>query len=151
MCKMKVFLAAPISAFKNEQEYKVIREKLLNLIEKLSVRFCICSEISNIESFATYDEPGESALKDFNEIDEADIFIMYHPIKIQTSTLIELGYAVAKGKKVIMIAKPHTLPYLASGLVTVSPDVKLISTAELDDSIAVQIEKAIDQLFNGEK
>lgn len=147
MSEIKIFLAAPISAFKNEQEYKANREKILALINKLSVSFCVCSEISNIGSFSSYDDPGESALKDFKEIDEADVFIMYHPIKMQTSTLIELGYAVAKEKKIIMIAKPHTLPYLASGLDRFRADIKIISAAELDDAVAVQIEAALDELF----
>lgn len=98
MNRIKFFLAAPISGFNEELEYKKNRENLLELIRKLSIKFNVYSEILNIGTLASYDEPGKSAIKDFAEIDESDIFIIYHPANMQTSTLIELGYAVAKQK-----------------------------------------------------
>ncbi len=146
--KIKIFLAAPISGFKNESEYKKNRENLLNLINKLSIKFQVYSEISNIGSLASYDEPGESAIKDFKEISESDVFIIYHPMNMQTSTLIELGYAIAKGKKIIVIGKTDILPYLTLGLSKYSSDIKIISYSELDEGICRQVEMVINEFFN---
>lgn len=148
MNKIKIFLAAPISSFKDEAEYRRNRENLLNLINKLSVKFQVYSEISNIGSLASYDEPGESAIKDFNEISESDVFIIYHPMNMQTSTLIELGYAVAKEKKVIVIGKTDILPYLALGLSKYSSDIKIIPSSELNKSVFEQVEMLINEFYN---
>ena len=148
MNKIKIFLAAPISGFADEAEYRKNRENLLKLIDKLSVKFQVYSEISNIGSLASYDEPGESVIKDFNEIKESDIFIMYHPMNMQTSTLIELGYAVAKEKKIIIIGNTDILPYLALGLPKYSLNIKIISSSELNQIIIRQVEKNINELLN---
>lgn len=146
MNKIKIFLAAPISGFKDEVQYKKNRENLLNLINKLSTKFQVYSEISNIGSLASYDEPGESAIKDFGKICESDIFIIYHPMNMQTSTLIELGYAVAKEKKIIIIASPKTLPYLALGLSKYNSNIKIIPHSELNESILRQVEMIINEV-----
>lgn len=147
MSKIKIFLAAPISGFKDEAEYRKNRENLLNLINKLSIKFQVYSEISNIGSLSTYDEPGESAIKDFSQIAEADVFIIYHPMNMQTSTLIELGYAVAKEKKIIIIGNTDILPYLALGLSKYSSDIKIISCSELNEVIFRQVEAFVNEFI----
>lgn len=148
MNKVKIFLAAPISGFKNESEYRKNRENLLGLINKLSIKFCVYSEISNIGTLDSYDEPGESAIKDFNKISESDIFVLYHPMNMQTSTLIELGYAVAKEKKIIIVGEKDVLPYLALGLSKYSSSIKLLSASELNEDIFEQVEVLIYQFLN---
>lgn len=147
MNKIKIFLAAPISGFGDEAEYRKNRENLLNLINKLSIKFQVYSEISNIGFLASYDEPGESAIKDFNEIKKSDIFIIYHPMNMQTSTFIELGYAVAKEKKIIIIGNIDILPYLALGLSKYSSNIKIIPSSELNENILRQVEKLINEFF----
>lgn len=145
---IKIFLAAPISGFKNESEYRKNRENLIDLINKLNMKFQVYSEILNIGSLSSYDEPGESARKDFNEISECDIFIIYHPMNMQTSTLIELGYAVAKEKKIIIISKPDMLPYLALGLTKYSNNIKYIHSSEVNKNTFSHVEKLINEFFN---
>lgn len=148
MNKIKIFLAAPISGFKDEVQYKKNRENLLNLINRLNTKFQVFSEISYIGSLASYDEPGESVIKDFGKICESDIFIIYHPMNMQTSTFIELGYAVAKEKKIIIIAKTDILPYLALGLSKYSSDIKIISSYESSDSIFRQVEEVVNEFLD---
>lgn len=145
MNKTKIFLAAPISGFKDEAQYKKNRENLFDLINHLASKFHVYSEISNISSIAACDTPEESAIKDFGKIDEADIFIIYHPMNMQTSTLIELGYAVAKQKKIIVIAKPDTLPYLALGLPEYSLDIKVVSFSEMNEEVIRRVEEVVDE------
>lgn len=148
MNKIKIFLAAPISGFKDEIDYKKNRNNILDLINELSDKFEIYSEIFNISSLTSYDEPGESAIKDFNKISESDIFMMYHPIKMQTSTLIELGYAVAKDKKIIIISNPQELPYLALGLSKYNSGIKIVPFSDLNDIIIEQIKTVINDFIH---
>ena len=148
MNKIKIFLAAPISSFKDEVQYKKNRENLLYFIRKLNNGFDVYSEILNIGSLESYDEPGQSAIKDFSKISEADIFIIYHPMNIQTSTLIELGYAIAKQKKIIIIAELDALPYLALGLSKYSTDIKIIQSSDINDSTINQVEKCINEFVD---
>lgn len=148
MNKIKVFLAAPISGFKNQLQYKETRKNLLNFIDALNENFELYSEILNIGSLDSYDEPGQSTLNDFGKISEADVFIIYHPMNMQTSTLIELGYAVAKHKKIIIIAEPVVLPYLALGLSKYSVDIKNIPCSKLNDSTVSQVKMIINSFFS---
>lgn len=128
--KNKIFIAAPISAFDNEDLYSKNRQFLLQLIQKLRVQYEVYSEIENISNLGIYDTPGESAVDDFERIENSDIFILYHPMRVQTSSFIELGYAISKCKKIIIISKMKDLPYLAIGLPNISSNIKII---EMDD------------------
>lgn len=148
MSKIKIFLAAPISAFKDDAEYKKNRTDILYLISKLDAKFQVYSEILNIGTLSLYDEPGESVIKDLNEIDEADVFIIYHPMNMQTSTFIELGYAVAKEKKIIIIGKIDDLPFLVLGLSKYSSDIKIIPSSELSESVFKQVDMIICKYFD---
>ena len=148
MSRIKIFLAAPISAFKNEAEYIRNQKDILSLISKLDAKFQVYSEILNIGTLSLYDEPGESVIKDLNEIDLSDVFIIYHPMNMQTSTFIELGYAVAKGKKIIIIGKMDDLPFLILGLSKYSSDIKIIPSSELGEDVFEQVDMIICKFFN---
>jgi nucleoside 2-deoxyribosyltransferase len=148
MIEKKIFLAAPISGFSDEKEYCKNRECLIKLIEQLNHHYIIYSEILNIGSLSSYDEPGESAIKDFREIDECDVFIIYHPMRMQTSTLIELGFAIAKAKKIIIIGDVNALPFIALGLHKYSSNIKLLETAKLDKNVVAKVELLVGNLLN---
>lgn len=74
------------------------------------------SELESVEDVGTYDSPEQSVAKDFENINEADCFMLLHPRKMQMSSFIELGYAYALGKSALIIAHPENLPYMALGL-----------------------------------
>lgn len=147
MNKIKIFLAAPISGFKDESQYKKNRENLRSLINHLMGRFQVYSEISHISSIASCDTPEESAIKDLGKINESDIFIIYHPMSMQTSTLIELGYAIAKQKRIIIIAQPEALPYLALGLPKYSLNIKNIPFSEINKAVIGWVDTVIDEFI----
>lgn len=144
MSKLTIFLAAPMSGFKDELQYKKNRKNLIAFIKKLNKKFLVYSEILHIQSMDSYDDPGQSAIKDFDEISRSDVFIMYHPMHMQTSTLIELGYAVAKQKKIILIAQPDMLPYLALGLSSCSSDICIVPSSELNGDVVNQVETILN-------
>lgn len=130
MSKRSIFLAAPISGFSVEQEYQKYRKSVLALIAGLrKLSFEVYSEIERISNASDYDSPENSAETDFHRIDQMDVFLLLHPVKEQSSTLIELGYAYAKGKTIVIVGDTMNLPYLVLGLKT--SKVQIISTSEL--------------------
>lgn len=135
----KVFLSAPISSFEENTRYNEFREFILKLVVSLRhIGLEVYSEVELISSYDDFDSPTESVEVDFSMIRLSDIFLLVHPCKMQTSSLIELGYAYALNKKIIIIANKIDLPYMALGL----EGIKIIDVAEMDESALTDI---IDQ------
>ncbi len=133
MNKLNIFIAAPISGFSDENQYLKYRNGVLKMIEILRKEHVVFSEIENFEKLDSYDDPGKSALEDFNKISNSDVFILMHPSKMQTSALIELGYALAHKKNIIIVSRKKYLPFLTLGLCDVMENVKLIETIDVSD------------------
>lgn len=146
MTKPRIFLAAPISAFPNECDYQSYRTIILNLIKVLEQDYIVESELTKIADVSAYDNPATSAEKDFKSIDFCDFFLLHHPQKMQTSALIELGYALAKEKKVIIISDKKILPYLTLGLPEISKIVKIIDSVALNENIISEILKILKNM-----
>lgn len=143
MNKLKIFIAAPISGFNDIEEYNKYRDLLLNFINFLRKEFNVYSEIEKISNTDCYDDPKKSVINDFDRIQESDILIFYHPKRMQTSTLVEFGYAFAKNKKIIIIANPKDLPYLMQGISDVFSNVMIIESANLNEKITKEIVKVL--------
>lgn len=140
MNKKKLFLAAPISGFGNECEYQKYRKDILDLISFLrNNSIDVYSEVETISGESNYDSPGQSAIEDFKRINESHVFLLLHLRKLQTSTLIELGYAYAKGKAIIIVGTKSTLPYLALGLPSVDEHTTIIDSVNLDATTFAKI------------
>jgi len=136
---MKIFLSTPISAFDVNKEYIEYRQQVLNFILLLRKENMVYSEIEEISELDYYDNPSEALTKDLDIIDKSDIFVIHHPFRMQTSTLIELGYAVALNKRIIIIGKRKDLPYLALGLPEKTSNTLIIDTSSLSVQIAEEI------------
>lgn len=77
-----------------------------------------------------FDSPTESISKDLYGISNCDCFVFVYPQKIASSALIELGYALALKKPILMVAQSYDdLPFMAKGL------------ADLYDHVAVGYDK----------
>lgn len=115
----KLFIAAPISGFETLKEYEDYRAEVVDFINDLkSARedieiFC---ELLRVKDEDDYMTPEKSCEEDFGAIEKSDMFLLFHPRKAQTSALMELGYAYAKGKKIIIVGQEDDLPYMARGL-----------------------------------
>lgn len=143
---MNIFLSTPIAGFCDELEYKEYRRMLLK-----TYRF-LCKEHGKENVFAAffaakdynaYDSPSKSAREDIDAIESCDIFIMFYPRKTPTSALVELGYALAKNKKILIISPEiGILPYMVQGFFEAYPrQVKWLNS--IDNTI---IEDAINSL-----
>ena len=120
MDSVKLFVSAPIAGFENDIEYVSYRELVCDLIERIKNSGStkeIYSALSSIKSPEEYDSPQVAATQDLSELDRATHFIMFYPQKTPTSSLIELGVALAKNKKVLIVVNNiDDLPFMAQGL-----------------------------------
>lgn len=146
MNKIKIFLATPISGLKNH-DYSAYRDVLLHLVERLKEKYEVYSELEHISDIKCYDSPEKSVIEDFRRINEADIFLLHHPARVQSSTLIELGYACAQEKEIIIVGNKTDLPYLALGLPASPLNTIIIETLELDADTIEKIFQTIDFLI----
>ncbi len=142
---MRIFLSTPISAFDVNQEYIEYRQQVLNFISVLRKRNKVYSEIEEISELNYYDNPSDALSKDLDIIDKSEMFVIHHPFRMQTSTLIELGYAAALNKTIIIIGKRKDLPYLALGLPEKTANTFIIDTSSLSVQTAEEILLIIDK------
>ncbi|MEI9808169.1 MAG: hypothetical protein WDO16_09990 [Bacteroidota bacterium] len=116
--KYDIFLSTAMAVLADE-DLKKRREEVLATIEELHQLqykriFYAAEQMKKADEF---DDPAKAAREDLKAILESNNFIFLYPEKMPTSALIELGYALAE-KKSIMIMTPDRklLPYLAQGL-----------------------------------
>ena len=129
MKKNNVFIASPIAGFLTNQDYDKYSNLLKEVVENLKRRNNIGNiycEIANITNILEYDSPAKSVVKDFKHIKESDFFILLYPQKIVSSALIELGYAVAENKNILIISPyQEILPYMVLGFEEVYKNIKV--------------------------
>ncbi len=140
----KIFLSTPISGFKDRALFSIFRKKIISITTFLEKNdFEVCSEINKFSIESDYDTPDKSIQEDFKKIREADIFLMFHPQKMQTSTLIELGYACAFNRKIIIVGNKNDLPYLAKGIEDSEYSAKLVNILDFSKITEREILDAI--------
>lgn len=112
-----IFIATPIAGFLNKNDYKMYKkliEEIVVEINRTNIFGNVYCEITNLDDIADYDSPAASAAKDFNNVLNSEYFILLYPQRVVSSALIELGYALAKGKKILIISSDkNALPYMA--------------------------------------
>ncbi len=143
-----IFLSTPMSAFSEVElsEFvswcKVLEQGLSERLKKTI--YCAALKAPSAEVFGS---EYESVINDFKAIDECSTFILIYPQKLATSALIELGYAVAKKKPILIVAKNIAdLPFMARGLSEASSSTEVF----ICDSFSNQVlNRIID--FNKEK
>ncbi len=128
----RVFIATPISGFADDNEYRDYRYMVFNLIACLRKNaFEVYAEIENIEGSNEYDTPARSVEIDFENIRKCDYFILLHPRRMQSSSLIEFGYACALDKKIVAVGRKEDFPYLVIGYGAYSEKARIVDVDEL--------------------
>lgn len=143
---IKIFLATPMSGFGDAKMYSEYREKMMSFISILKNEFDVYSEIEKIINSDCYDSPEKSVSEDFGMIDSSDVFVIHHPKPMQTSTFIELGYAFAKNKTIIIIANSQKLPYLMRGMTNSFSRVFIINDSDINKNVAARVAEIIKAL-----
>lgn len=148
----RIFLATPISGFSTEIEYKEYRTEALKLISFLRENgYEVCSELENVVGSSDYDSPAKSVSDDFTSIKANDYFLLLHPARMQTSSLIEFGYACAFDKKVVAVGRKKDMPYLVIGYEEFSKKAKIVETDKLVEDIFPEVLNALESLLFGDE
>ena len=146
MNRKKLFLATPMSGFRSAEMYASYRERLLELIAALSGRYEVYSEMQRAASEEAFESPETSVREDFHEIEVSDLLLLLHPCRMQTSTLMELGYACALKKPVVLVGESDNLPYMALGLKRPADNALLIESSEITPETIEKILSALEEL-----
>ena len=106
--KRTLFIATPISAFGSNEELFSFRSwlnVLIHGVKKECPGLSIEAEVLGIESSKDYDDPESSVVNDLAAIERCTHFMMIYPKPLASSALIELGYALAKEKPVLIMTR----------------------------------------------
>lgn len=142
---MNIFLSTPISQYKSKAELQAYKESLIHLISQLRKKHNVCTEIEAIYSETDYDTPEKSISKDLESVQKCDLFILHYPKQVPTSALIELGFALAYKKRILIIASYiSTLPFLAQGIPLYCPNSVIIESRKIDLAVIKTIENIAD-------
>lgn len=147
MLNSRIFMATPISGFATEVAYKEFRKEALKLVSYLRKHgYEVCSELERISESDNYDSPVKSVSDDFNSIKDNDYFLLLHPGKMQTSSLIEFGYACAFDKRIVAVGRKKDFPFLVIGYEEFSDRAIIVETDELSTDDYPRILNALRQM-----
>ncbi len=147
LCSTDVlFLSVSYSAQVDAQgrilpEYRTGLERTLSIFEDRQHKvFCAPRE----DGWKLNDmSPAEAFLLDVAEIEKSDVFIAFVGNRISDGIQLELGFALAKGKRIILLNQvDETLSYINKGMVE-SGRAELITFANQDD-LAQKLEHLVE-------
>ena len=123
-----IFLSAAMASLDDQASYDQLRTWLLSIKNQLNdlgyrKAFYAAQDLADKNQF---DDPGLAAKEDIRAIDDSEHFMFVYPSKVATSAIMELGYALAKGKRIwILVRNRKDLPYLLRGLDAAYNNVKI--------------------------
>ncbi|MDD8025556.1 MAG: hypothetical protein PHI34_03500 [Acidobacteriota bacterium] len=124
-----VFLAAPMAAYKDNQEYQDGNKEARGLMSLIR-QHCGLNRIfysgEDVPSKEDFDPEDIAYIGNLEKIRKSKYFLLYYPRNIVSSVLIELGYAIAFNLPIIILTKSlEELPYLLKKLPQASPANKI--------------------------
>lgn len=142
----EIFISTPISSFSPEEfiKFKLLCGNLREELENIAGGYEIYCAVLNINSHEELDNPSASAIHDLGRIDHCAAFVLLYPNRLPSSALIELGYAVALKKNILIVAPDKdVLPFMAQELNIAFENIAL----ELVDPFHTDINKLILQFM----
>ena len=121
-----IFLAVPMAAYENEDEYQAARNEVLKIIstfrELYQLRvYCAIENRPTIKSFQT---ASVSVKTDFKALRQSRTFVLIYPKKLHSSVILEAGFALALRKySVYFVSNRKDLPFMLQEAAGAFPDV----------------------------
>lgn len=137
-----IFVSTPISAFATNDliAFKTFCIDLKNKLLLLHKRFSFYCATVAIEEPHLFDSPEDSANRDFEALRRIDSFVLLYPKPLPSSSLIELGYALALRKRILIIAPSMVdIPFLARGLTKTIHNTEIFLADPIDDQSSSRI------------
>lgn len=101
---VRIFLAAPMSAFASDVEYKLHRDLVGRVCEHLEKDGDVSLYFAGrqIAEASDFDDPKAAFRADFRALVECDLFVLYYPAPIRSSVLVEVGMAIGRNKPCLL-------------------------------------------------
>lgn len=149
----RIFLAAPFKALvsnKSNAMQDSDRKRIEDLISFFEGKGYLVHNAHKREAWGkNFMKPEECTYIDYHEIEKCDLFVAFPGIPASPGTHIEIGWASAFRKKIVLILfeNQENYAYLVRGLYSVS-DVKYI-LYNSDDEYLSELEKYLEGLESG--
>lgn len=135
--KYDVFIASPMASVASEEDYAKHRNKVLE-IEKALMAHCnfrsIFSASRNLPTKADFDANDVALVDDLRAIRESRYFMLLHPERSMSSTVLEAGVALAYGRPSVYFVRSRAdLPFLMMQAEQALPGVKIHEYASVAD------------------
>lgn len=114
----KLFLSVPIASILDDIERNKIKEQINSAILKIESKHKLKVYCAYVKLPGKFDPARKSAIGNFSEIRRCKYFAAILPEKLPTSSYIEIGYALAKKKNVMIYHKDDSLPFLIKDIET---------------------------------
>lgn len=149
--KHDVFLASPMAAFPDDENYRKNREDVMKLVDAFRTACQFKSVVfagKEIESIKGFEAPDISAADDIQALRESRLFVLYYTEKIVSSVLFEAGVALALHKPSLYFVRDRDhLPFLMRQAEQAFDGVRIYECRSADEIIAL-IEKHREKLFS---
>lgn len=145
--KKEIFFSTPISSFtpKEFSDFKVSFNALQKNIELNNPEYMVFCAMDRVSSLDALDDSTYSVIGDFKHIDSCAAFILFYPRLLATSALVELGYALALQKSILIISPDkNALPFLCRQMDTVFEFVEITHIDITHDKIVQVISGFIE-------
>ena len=151
-----LFVSAPMAAFDTDQEFKAARNATLDVVRGIK-KHCRFKDVfyagNEIESRKDFESEDLSVVEDYDACYRSKYFILIYPRKIATSALIELGWAMAHMKPIIIFAKDREdLPFLVKNADSVFANLRIYeykTSADITDRFYANGNEIFEQLAKG--
>jgi nucleoside 2-deoxyribosyltransferase len=113
---LDLFIAAPMSGYQSDAEYRRTRGLVMSLIAALkdarpNARIYFAG--TGIETSADFTGQKMAMQDDLAALQRSDVFILIYPEKVHSSVLVEAGYALAlRIPTIVLVRRKADLPYL---------------------------------------
>jgi hypothetical protein len=106
--RQRVFLAAPMSGFDSDHEYRRHRDVMDTVSRRLESNPRVESVYfagRNILSVNDFSDAGDAFVRDLQALVDCDLFIFYYPTAVRSSVLVEVGIAIGRGKPILLACR----------------------------------------------
>lgn len=134
--KRSVFLSSPMASL-NDDEYEKFHTQML-LVQAAIKKECKSRQVfypgQNIEKSERFEGKQKAIDKNFIKLKECEYLVVIYPEMLTSSVLVEVGYALALSKKIIIFVKnKEDLPYILQEADKSINNVNLYTYTEVED------------------
>ena len=148
-----LFVSAPMASFNTDGEFQASRNAVFDIVRNIKKQCKFDSVFyagDEIESQKDFESEDLSVVEDYDACFRSKYFVLIYPLKIATSALIELGWAMALKKPIIIFAKNRVdLPFLARNADSVFSNLRIYeykTSADIINRFQVSGKEILDQL-----